>query len=125
MMSVLPLASLVPPWPPTFNMTASTFTMACNYTWFLDANHYSRFGIVDVDWSNNKEGTDTSWANQHPMDAALSLERQAAALKAAACPQKCPLPNGCATKEDCPSTRVLVYRNIVKALPWFGSVRSV
>ena len=108
------LPSDLPPWPETYDMRASTLTMACNYTGTLDAQHYARFGLVDVDWSNNKEGSASAWANQHPMNAAVSLERQAAALKSVACPQKCPLPRGCASRSDCPSLRVFVYRNLVK-----------
>ena len=46
----------VPPWPATYDMRASTLTMACNYTGTLNATHFSRFGIIDVDWSNHKEG---------------------------------------------------------------------
>ena len=104
----------LPPWPATYDMRASTLTMACNYTGTLNVTHYARFGIVDVDWSNHKEGSPSSWANQHPMNADVSLERQAAALKSAACPRKCPLPRGCASRSDCPSVRVFVYRNLVK-----------
>ena len=104
----------LPPWPATYDMRASTLTMACNYTGTLNASHYARFGLVDVDWSNHKEGSVSSWANQHPMNTEVSLERQAAALKSVACPRKCPLPRGCASRSDCPSLRVFVYRNLVK-----------
>lgn len=116
-------SSAVPPWPPTYNMQASTATMACNYTGMLSAS-YAKFGLLDIDWSNHKEGSPSAWANQQPMDTAASLEQQAAAIKAAACPKTCPLPHGCAKSSDCPSKRVFVYRNLVKALPWFGTVRE-
>lgn len=44
-------------------------------------------------------------------------------IKAEACPKKCPLPNGCTRRSDC-HKKVWVYRNGIKALPWFTSVRE-
>ena len=38
--------------------------------------------------------------------------------------QACPLPRGCAKRSDCPTKKVWVYRNGIKALPWFASVRE-
>ncbi len=55
---------LLPPWPPTYNMSLSTIIMPCNYTGLFDTSFSSRFGIVDYDWSNSK----LQWANQKPMD---------------------------------------------------------
>ena len=69
----------------------------------LDPNITAMYGVVDIDWSNGKD----VWARQHPMDAEAHLRAQAAAIKA----------------QD-PRKRVWVYRNLVKALPWFGSVRA-
>ena len=77
--------------------------MACNYSGMLDPNVTAMYGVVDIDWSNGKD----VWARQHPMDAEAHLRAQAAAIKA----------------QD-PRKRVWVYRNLVKALPWFGSVRA-
>ena len=94
--------------------------MACNYSGMLNPNITSTFGVVDIDWSNNK-GT---WASQSPMDAENMMLQQAAAIKAQACPKTCPLPHGCTKRSDCPQKKVWVYRNGVKALPWLPSVRK-
>ena len=69
---------------------------------FLDAELYSQFGVVSVDWSNAK----SLWVVP-PMSCEEKLVEQAALLKAAR-----------------PGVRVMGYRNIVKALPWFSSVRE-
>ena len=58
------------------------------------------------------------------MNAEETLLQQAKISKAAACPDVCALPQGCAVKNACPLAKVWVYRNLVKALPWFTSVRE-
>lgn len=92
-----------PKWTPTYNMTLSTAHMPCNYSGMYDAREAARWGIADFDWSNAK----LLWANDKPMNSEALLIQQAEAVKAAN-----------------PHTRVFVYRNLVKALPWFGSVRA-
>ena len=83
-------------------MRSSTIIQPCNKTGFLNATLYSQFGVVSVDWSNAKQ----LWV-QPPMSCEERLVEQAALLKAAR-----------------PGVRVMGYRNIVKALPWFSSVRA-
>ena len=72
------------------------------------------------DWSNAKQ----IWANAHPMSAEELLVEQAKRRKAAICPHTCPYPAGCPTKAACPQAKTWVYRNFVKALPWYSSVRE-
>ena len=91
-----------PQWNVTYNMQDSTIIQPCNTTGFLNASMYSQFGVVSVDWSNAKQ----LWV-QPPMSCEELLVEQAALLKAAR-----------------PGVRVMGYRNIVKALPWFSSVRG-
>ena len=90
-------------WEPTYNMTLSTAFMPCNYSGMFDPPAAARWGMTDFDWSNGK----LIWANDKPMDSEALLVKQAEAVKALN-----------------PRTRVFVYRNLVKALPWFGSVRQ-
>ena len=91
-----------PRWPSTYDIQSSTIIQPCNMSGFLDASYYSQFGVVSVDWSNAK----ALWV-QPPMSCEEKLVEQAAQLKAAR-----------------PGVRVMGYRNIVKALPWFSSVRA-
>jgi hypothetical protein len=74
----------------------------CNMTGFLNASLFSQFGVVSIDWSNAK----ATWV-EPPMSCEERLVEQAALLKAAR-----------------PGVRVMGYRNIVKALPFFTSVRE-
>lgn len=91
-----------PLWEPTWDMRSSTIIQPCNDSGFLDAALYSQFGIVSVDWSNAKQ----LWVVP-PMTCEEKLVEQAALLKAAR-----------------PGVRVMGYRNIVKALPWFSTTRA-
>eukprot|EP00039_Didymoeca_costata_P025595 m.13903 g.13903 ORF g.13903 m.13903 type:complete len:431 (-) comp4952_c0_seq1:200-1492(-) len=114
------VCSYQPKFPPEYSLQASTIAMACNYSGALSPN-VSKYGIVDIDWSNMKE----VWANDKPMDAEQMLTTQAILLKNYSCPSSCPAPQGCSTRGQCRSKKVWVYRNPVKALPWFGSVRKI
>jgi hypothetical protein len=100
--SVLPPTT--PPWPPTYNMSLSTLTMAVNGSGWSSPERGAQFGIVSYDWSNAK----AQWAAATPMDCEERLLEQAQMTKAR---------SGNASK-------VFVYRNLVKALPWFTSVRE-
>eukprot|EP01059_Diplonema_ambulator_P022936 TRINITY_DN382_c0_g2_i2.p1 TRINITY_DN382_c0_g2~~TRINITY_DN382_c0_g2_i2.p1 ORF type:complete len:427 (+),score=177.41 TRINITY_DN382_c0_g2_i2:99-1379(+) len=91
-----------PPWAPTFNMSMSSITMACNSSGWYDPSLGAAFGITSYDWSNAKK----QWANAKPMDCEERLVTQAQM-----------------TKNLNPNTNVFAYRNLVKALPWFTSVR--
>ena len=62
----------------------------------------AQWGIVDIDWSGWKNGPG-GWSSAVPMNCDASLAHQAALIKAID-----------------PSTRVFVYRNMVKALPVRG-----
>ena len=96
-------APLLPPWPSTWAMHASTIVMPCNYSGYFDADYAAQFAVVDFDWSNAKQ----LWANTKPMDCQERLVTQAQMVKA-----------------KNPRVRTFVYRNIVKALPWYTQVRE-
>lgn len=97
----------VPKWAPTYNMSESTVMMPCNYSGLYDFEAYpdlAKFGLVDYDWSNAKK----IWVDQSPMDTDGMLVEQAKRNKA-----------------KNPTAKVFVYRNIVKALPWYTQVRKL
>lgn len=91
-----------PRWAPTYNMQRSTLCMIANFAGMTNASFAGAFGVVSYDWSNDK----ANWVLARPMDCEEAMLRQAIA-----------------TKRHSPETRVFVYRNLVKALPWFSSVR--
>ena len=91
------VVAVVPPWPATYNLSRSTFLMPCNYTGFFNPVSAAQYGIVDFDWSNAK----AEWTKQHPMDCEERLVEQAKLIKAIN-----------------PDTKIYIYRNLVKALPW-------
>lgn len=77
--------------------------MACNASGWFNVSVAASFGITSYDWSNNK----AAWAKGRPMnDQELMLE-QASMTSAAN-----------------PDTRVFIYANLVKALPWLTYVRE-
>jgi hypothetical protein len=79
--------------------------MACNSSagWF-DVDLASQLGIVSFDWSNHK----AHWAAQKPMTCEEDLVTQASMVAARGGPG-----------------RVFTYFNLVKALPWYASVRAL
>ncbi len=95
-----------PPWPPTYNVTESLISMQCNSSGFSNVGRATQFGIVSYDWSNAKE----EWAKSKPMDCEEKLSEQARKLASA--------------RGNDGNTHIFVYRNIVKALPWFSTVRE-
>jgi hypothetical protein len=102
-----PPAALLPPWPPTWNMSLSTVVMPCDSNGVgpvpFPPSNAARWGIADFDWSNG-----FSWyAKQKPMNCEETLLAQAEATHAL---------NS--------STKIFVYRNAIKALPWFTLVRE-
>eukprot|EP01048_Picozoa_sp_COSAG05_P016543 COSAG05_NODE_2141_length_3486_cov_4.423679_3_plen_471_part_00 len=98
----------LPRMPPTWQLNRSTIIMPCNYTGFTSPTSTAGWGIVDFDWSNAKgKGTADGWAKHKPMDCAEMLHQQVAMTTAAS-----------------PDTTVWVYRNSIKALPWYSSVRE-
>src|SRR5690348_4861479 len=93
-----------PPWEPTYHLPSSTIAMAMNMSGPYDLEIARHFGIISYDWSNEK----SQWVNARPMDCEERMLTQAMA-----------------TKRNNPSAHVFVYRNLVKALPWFTSVRKI
>jgi hypothetical protein len=95
--------AFLPNWVPTYNMSLSTVVMPCNDSGMFDATTTRSWGLVDFDWSNAKQ----IWANEKPMDCQERLITQAAMVK-----------------QVNPATKVFIYRNLVKALPWYSQVRE-
>jgi hypothetical protein len=93
----------LPTWAPTYNARASTAFMPCNFSGFFNATFAASFGVSDFDWSNAKQ----HWANEQPMTCEEDLVTQAESM----------------AKVNS-ATHTFVYRNLVKALPWFSSVRE-
>lgn len=78
--------------------------MFCNSSgWLSPLDVPASFGIPSVDWSNAK----AAWAAATPMDDSERLLDQAVLIKAAN-----------------PASRVFLYQNTVKALPWMSEVRE-
>jgi len=75
----------------------------CNSSGWSSPERGGTFGIVSYDWSNAK----AQWAAAKPMDCEERLVQQAVMTKTAN-----------------PASHVFVYRNVVKALPWFTTVRE-
>eukprot|EP00039_Didymoeca_costata_P015930 m.277463 g.277463 ORF g.277463 m.277463 type:complete len:615 (+) comp16307_c0_seq7:50-1894(+) len=98
----------LPTWKPTWDMMRSTVLYTCNDTGMHDVNEAIRYGLVVYDWSNAKQ----IWANEHPMNDEELLTKQAEMVLAASpsIPGEQP--------------RVWVYRNTIKALNWYSSVRE-
>ena len=93
-------------WPPSWNMTRSTFINPCNFSGYYDYDVFpalADFGVVSYDWATAKE----VWARAKPMTCQGTMVAQALQ-----------------TKQHNPDSKVLVYRNLVKALPWFEEVRE-
>eukprot|EP01043_Picozoa_sp_COSAG02_P006486 COSAG02_NODE_185_length_30442_cov_59.370168_13_plen_285_part_00 len=94
---------------------AAQFLMACNNTGPFTTEFAAKWGIADFDWSNWVHGANQTWdgeqyggySEQVPETCQQNLRVQAAMTKAA---------NN--------NTKVFVYRNMVKALPWYKSVRE-
>ena len=97
------VASQNPRWEPTWDIQLSTMSMFMNFSGWTDPKYAGQFGVSSFDWSNGKE----QWANQKPMDCEERLVTQATW-----------------TKKQNPAAKVYVYRNLVKALPWYTSVRE-
>ena len=100
-------SAFLPPWPPTWNMSLSTAFMPCDADTpgpipFPPAVA-ARWGIADTDWSNGRFW----YSKQSPMNAEETLLAQAQANHALN-----------------PDAKQMVYRNAIKALPWFSSVRE-
>ena len=89
-------------------MKRSTVLYTCNNTGMHDVSHAIKYGTVVYDWSNAKQ----LWANAHPMNSQELIVKQAEMVLAAD-----PGVEGY-------NPRVWAYRNTIKALNWYGSVRE-
>ena len=76
---------------------------------FHNASYAAQFGVVSYDWSYAKQ----LWAQDKPMTCEESLTEQAESVLAEMGPY---------VKGEQP--RLWVYRNTIKALNWFSSVRE-
>jgi len=92
-----------PNYPPTYRMNLSTIIMPCNDSGFTNPATTKGWGLIDFDWSNAKQ----FWCKAKPMDCAELLLQQVMM-----------------TTQASPETTVYVYRNSIKALPWYTSVRE-
>ena len=82
--------------------------MPCNYSGPMDPQDTKGWQYVDFDWSNWKgRGDADGWAKHKPMDCEELLLEQVQMTTSAS-----------------PGTTVWVYRNFIKALPWFTLVRE-
>jgi hypothetical protein len=95
-------------WNPTWGMRNSTVLYTCNNSGMHSVHHANQFGVVVYDWSNAK----SLWANAHPMDSEELITKQAEMVLA----DDPGIPGG--------PPRVWAYRNGIKALNWYRSVRE-
>lgn len=72
--------------------------MICNNSGPVEASWARPWGLVDVDWNSNK----VTWSQQHPMDCEEDM-----------------LQNLKAIRGQNPTAITWLYRNGIKALPWF------
>ena len=100
-------SNLIPPWPPTYSMRASTIFMPCAPSGVLPApfppEQAAAWGWRSFDWTNGM----AEWARAAPQSCEEALVSQADATDAIGA-----------------GGRSFVYRNSIKALPWFTSVRK-
>jgi hypothetical protein len=105
----------------------------CNHTGLHDPVYAASFGVAVYDWSNAK----SEWVNTHPMNCEEMLTKQAEMVLA----EDPGIPtHACTRVHTCMrmtekyswhvagveggQPRVWVYRNTIKALNWFSSVRE-
>ena len=100
------MSRLHPDAPPTWQLNRSTIVMYCDYGRLVDPSELASWsnGIIDWDWSHGKE----IWAKGQPMNSTEVVLEQVAAQAAAF-----------------PGVEQWVYRNNIKMLPWFSSVRRM
>jgi hypothetical protein len=104
---------LLPPWPPTYNLTKSTMTQSCfgparinKNTPALNATTGSflrSWGIVTLDF----ESQENIWGHHSPKDSDAMMLDEAVKMKAIA-----------------PDTKIWVYRNLVQAMANVGQLRE-
>lgn len=99
-----------PRWKPTYNMSESTSLQVCNFSGYQDPSSIRKWGLVDFDWENARgdSGPD-GWSKASPMDCGERMTKQVEMMVAA-------YPDS--------TSKYMVYRNFVKALPWLTVVRE-
>eukprot|EP01052_Picozoa_sp_SAG31_P033562 SAG31_NODE_3812_length_3860_cov_1.918107_1_plen_261_part_00 len=103
-------------WTPTYNMSESTFLMACNASGPFNPAFAAKWGIADFDWSNWQSGSHF-----------LEWDGKQYGPYSAMIPETCEenlVVQAAMTKAKNNRTKVFVYRNMVKALPWYKAVRE-
>jgi hypothetical protein len=88
----------LPTFEPSYDMFESSIIMPCNYTGPFSLDASTRWGIVDIDWSNAKR----QWVQAQPMRSQEELVAAAAAIRAVS-----------------NRTKVWIYRNLAWAPAWF------
>lgn len=78
--------------------------MICNNSGPVDAQWASQWNLVDIDWNSDR----VDWSKPQPMDCEENMLANLAAIKAVN-----------------PTGITWLYRNGIKALPWFTSVRQL
>ena len=101
-LAAAPPPPMLPQWPVTWAMNASTMVMICNYSGFQSIASTSPWGVVDYDWSNAL----SDWSAATPMDTEERLGVQAGMTKLAD-----------------PNKRVWIYRNSAYGYAWYTTVR--
>ena len=96
-------AALAPPWPPTYRMNESTIIQPC-WTNGTYAPSFSQWSIVDFDWSESKDVWSATRPYMNCEEVMLAKARELHELN--------------------PAGKTWIYRNMIKALPWFTSVRE-
>lgn len=121
---------VLPAYPQSYNMSRSTAIMICNSTGHVDAEWAAPWSLVDVDWNSAKPSscmTARSCCSPPPLTADSLLHQLPPAVWSSAKPMNCEedmLLNLQQIRAVNPNAITWLYRNGVKALPWFTSVRT-
>ena len=104
-LSVPPYPPLAPPFPQTWQLNRSTIIHTSNKSGWTDTASAAKYGIISFDAQN----AEAIWLtpNRSQCSAEEAMIEQARRVKAAS-----------------PSTKVLVYRNVLFALQWLSSERA-
>ena len=86
-------------------MRDSSIIMGCNYSGLFNESLASRWGVVDLDWSNDK----SSWLESRPIDDEAEMLQTSRRIVA----------------QSGGRTKMWVYRNLVWAPSWFRDIREL
>ena len=110
--AVREVAPTTPPWPPIYDMGLSTIKMIEAYNATQQNKAFdATFGITEYDFSYDR----FSWSTARPMNCEETIAEAANQLQAILAPAE-----GISDVRP----RAFVYRNLVKALPWYSTVRE-